>query len=130
MPQNRHTGAEGNRFGHDCGARVAVALGTRLLGGASNECILNGERVVIKCARKGTPDVGITYRMVQTLDAVVGAFEDASGLYRILRLPAYRCKNLMQMKPTRSHGPSARKVGKVPKSVFEHEGTLLSVVRI
>jgi hypothetical protein len=79
MPQNRESGARASRYGHDCGERIAVALGTQLLGGASNKCVLNGERVVIKCARTSTSKVGVSYGMVGALDAVLGAFEDANG---------------------------------------------------
>lgn len=130
MPQDRDTGAEASRYGHDCGERLAAALGTQLLSATSNECMLNGERVVIKCARATTTKVGISYQMVQTLDAVLGAFEDATGSYRVLRLPAKRCANLMDAEPTASHGPSSGKVGMVRRAVFEQEGTLVAVVRI
>jgi hypothetical protein len=68
--------------------------------------------------------------MVNTLDAVLGAFEDANGSYRVLRLPARRCADLTDADPTASHGPSARKVGMVRRAVFEQEGTLVAVVRI
>jgi len=130
MPQDRESGAEASRYGHECGERIAAALGTRLLGGASNECLLSGERVVINCAHNATPEVGVSYRMVNTLDAVLGAFEDANGSYRVLRLPAQRCADLMAADPTASHGPSAGKVGLVRRAVFEQEGTLVAVVRI
>lgn len=130
MPQDRKTGAEASQYGHDCGERIATALGSRLLGGASNECVLNGERVVIKCARAATTKVGISYHMVETLDAVLGAFETDDGSYRVLRLPAQRCAPLMDSAPTASRGPSAGKVGMVKRAVFEQEGTLVAVVRI
>jgi len=130
MSQDRQSGAEASRYGHDCGERIATALGTRLLSAASNECLLNGERVVIKCARTATTKVGISYQMIQTLAAVLGAFEDVDGTYRVLRLPAQRCANLMDAAPTASRGPSAGKVGMVNRAAFEHEGTLVAVVRI
>jgi hypothetical protein len=130
MPQDKESGAEASRYGHECGERIAGALGTRLLSGASNECQFNGERVVIKCARRDTTKVGVSYNMLPKLDAVLGAFEDADGSYRVMRLPAQRCAPLMKSEPTHSRGPSAGKVGMVNRAVFEHEGTLVAVLHI
>ena len=106
------------------------ALGTRLRSGASNECEVNGERVVIKCARRTQPKVGVSYNMLTKLDAVLGAFEEPSGSYWVLRLPAQRCATLMQQVPTASRGPSSGKVGMVNRAVFEQERTLVKVVRV
>jgi hypothetical protein len=128
MPQDKESGAEASQFGHECGERIANALGTRLRSGASNECEVNGERVVIKCARKDTTKVGVSYNMLTKLDAVLGAFEEPNGSYRVLRLPAQR--SLMQEAPTASRGPSSGKVGMVNRAVFEQEGTLVKVVRV
>lgn len=130
MPQDRASGAEASQFGHECGARVAIALGTRLRSGASNECQVNGERVVIKCARRGNNRVGVSYNMLTNLDAVLGAFQEPNGLYQVLRLPAQRCATLMQQSPTASRGPSSGRVGMVNRAVFEQEGTPIGVVRI
>jgi hypothetical protein len=130
MPQDRKSGAAASQFGHECGERIAIALGTRLRSGTSNECEVNGERVVIKCARKDTTKVGVSYNMLTKLDAVLGAFEEPNGSYRVLRLPAQRCATLMQQAPTASRGSSSGKVGMVNRAVFEQEGTLVKVVRI
>jgi hypothetical protein len=128
MPQDRHTGAEASSYGHQCGERIATALGTYLTSTASNECMFNGERVVIKSARATTTKVGISYQMIETLDAVLGAFENSVGSYRVLRLPANRCAELMRGEPTRSRGSSSGKVGMVRRSAFEREGSLVAVV--
>ncbi len=130
VPQDRESGAEASQFGHECGERIAIALGSRLRSGASNECQVNGERVVIKCARRDTSKVGISHHMLTKLDAVLGAFEEPDGSYRVLRLPAQRCATLMQQAPTASKGPSSGKVGMVNRGVFEQEGTLVKVVRV
>ena len=49
--QDRQTGAEANHYGRDCGKRIAVELGAVMLSDNSNECLLNGERVALHCAR-------------------------------------------------------------------------------
>ena len=128
MPQDRESGARASQFGHECGERIAVALGTRLRSRISNECEISGERVVIKCARKDTPKVGVSYKMLDRLDAVLGAFEEQNGSYRVLRLPAQRCATLMHRAPTASRGPSSGKVGMINRAVFEQEGALVGVV--
>jgi hypothetical protein len=104
MRQDRESGAEASQFGHECGERIAIALGTRLRSGASNQCDVNGEAVVIKCARKDTTKVGVSYNMLAKLDAVLGAFEDQNGSYRVLRLPTQRCAKLMQQATTPAWG--------------------------
>lgn len=129
MAQDRASGAEANDYGHDQAGRIAILLGTRLLSSTSNECVHNAERVVIKCARRSTTKIGITYGMLPRLDAAYGAFEDPDGSYRILRLPAQRCAELMEAEPKTS-GRSPGREGRVRRSVFEQEGTRIAVVRI
>ena len=86
----------------------------------SNECLLNGERLVIKTANPGNTKVGVSYQMLETLDGVVGAFSDAPGEFDLYRLsPAVYREN---MTPTRSKGRSTSRVGMVPKSVFQSKG--------
>ena len=84
---------------------------------------LNGQRIVIKCAHAKTDSVGVTYRMLKGLDAVIGAFEVEDDEYDIWSLSPdiYR----KEMKETRSQGPSAGKVGKVKRNVYQKYGTLL-----
>ena len=127
MTQDRSSGAEGDRYGREFGRRVAAALGAEVLGNGSNECLLNGERVVIKCAHEGTKSVGVSVKMLERIKAVLGAFEEADGSYRVLRLPVQQCANVST--PTRSRGASSGKVGIIQRSVFESEGLLVMVVR-
>lgn len=126
MPQDQRSGAEGNAFGHECGEKIAAALGALKFTSTSNECLLNGERVVIKCARKGTTQVGVLYHMLKNLDAVIGAFEQKDGSYSILRLSAQ--DYTLHMARTRSKGASSGKVGVVNRSVFLRDGTRVKVL--
>ncbi len=70
MPQDRDTGAAGNEYGHETALRVAEKVGASGLGKASNECRIDGKRIVIKCARAGTASVGVTYKMLDRLDGI------------------------------------------------------------
>lgn len=99
-----------------------------MLGTASNEAMLDGQRVVIKCAQIKTSSVGVTFRMLKRLESVVGAFQRDDGAFEVISLPAdvYR----RRMSDTRSTGASAGGVGKVAKSVFVAEGQQVSIVTI
>ena len=99
-------------------------------GTRSNECVWNGENVVIKTAHLRTTSVGVLYHMVARIDAVLGAFQDENESYRVIRLPIQRCAAIMKAKPTQSRGPSAGRVGKIPRRTFEGEGRLIGVVQI
>jgi hypothetical protein len=116
MVQNQRSGAAGNAFGRDCGRRVADALGARLEDPNSNRCSLYGKRVVIKCARHGTTSVGVTYKMLEEIDAVLGAFECVNGSFDLYLLGVAQYK--IGMTQTRSKGPSSGKVAKFSKREF------------
>jgi len=50
MPQDQQSGLEASRYGHECARLIAKAIGADMIGKKSNECIWNGQRVVIKTA--------------------------------------------------------------------------------
>jgi hypothetical protein len=120
MPQNRDSGAEGNSYGRECGKRIASALGAQRVSARSNECDFNGERIVIHCARLRTKTVGVTRRMVEKLQAVLGAFERKDGSYAVYLLPMQIYRD--HMKPSRSHGKKVENVFLVDRKVFEEHG--------
>jgi len=101
MPQDRDSGAAGNRYGHECGEKIAAALGAKRIrpDGNSNECVLDELRVVIKCSRATTQQqVGVLCKMLARLDAVVGAFENRDGSYDVLRLSAKDYSETMRVR--------------------------------
>lgn len=128
MKQDAVSGARASEWGHRCARALAPLLGASDPHGNSNECELNGQRVVIKCAHAKTNSVGVTYLMLGQLDAVVGAFETETGEFEIWSLPSdiYR----EEMTGTRSTGPSAGKVGNVKRRVFQMRGTSLGKVTV
>jgi hypothetical protein len=101
-----------------------------MLGNKSNECLWNNQQVLIKTGHHRTRSVGVLYHMTDRIQAVLGAFEQADETYRVIRLPIERCATVMNAKPTRSLGPSANRVGMIPRKVFEAEGQLVQVVRL
>ena len=128
MTQDRQSGLEASRYGRKCARLIAKAIGAEMVGTKSNECIWNGQRVVIKTAHNRTTSVGVLYHMVGRIKAVVGAFEENDGSYRVMHLPTERCAAMMR--PTRSQGPSAGRVGMIDRKVFEAEGRLVGIVKI
>ena len=128
MPQNRDTGAAGNEYGHATAARVANKIGATGLGKVSNECRLDGKRIVIKCARADTASVGVTYTMLEHLDGILGAFEMEDCSYDLLLLDPSIYRE--HMAPSRSTGASAGRVGIVSKTVFFEQAKSLGNVRL
>ena len=94
----------------------------------SNEARLDGEQVVIKCAALNTESVGVTFKMLETLDAIIAAFQLDDGSFELWSLPSdvFRA----EMRDTRSQGASAGKVGLVSRAVFSSCGTLVGRIRI
>lgn len=128
MPQDRFSGAEADEFGREFGRRIAAAIGAEMLRTTSNECLLNGERMVIKCARKRTQSVGVSYKMMERIKAVLGAFEQDDGSYAIWKLSVERYSRLAR--PSVASGAAvAGKLGQVEKARFEREGDLVGTVR-
>ena len=128
MAQDRQSGLEASRYGRRCARLIATAIGAEMVGKKSNECIWNGQPVVIKTAHSRTTSVGVLYHMVERIKAVLGAFEENDGSYRVMQLPIERC--IAVMRPTRSQGPSAGRVGMIDRKVFEDEGRLVGIVRV
>jgi hypothetical protein len=66
--------------------------------------------------------------MNDRVKAVVGAFEEDDGSYRVMQLPIEHCTAIMR--PTRSQGPSAGRVGMIDRKAFEDEGRLVGIVKV
>ena len=91
-----------------------------MVGSGSNEGQYNGQRVVIKCAGRNTTSVGVTHRMLESLDLVLAAFQHHDGSFDVysLRADEYR----RHMRDSRSSGAAGR-VGLVTKKTFTEHGT-------
>ncbi len=128
MAQDRRSGAEASAWGRATGKRIAQAIGATVPTGTSNECSLNGKRIVIKCAASTTDQVGVTYLMLARLDSVIGAFEREDGQFDLYSLDP-RVYDTHE-RPTRSRGRSAGRVGKVRRQVFEDLGHFMTSVSL
>ncbi len=128
MAQNQKTGAEANKYGRETAVKIMNALGSKPINKNTNECILDGKRVAIKCSRKYTRCIGVSYKMLERLNHVIGAFETDENSYDLYQLsPEIFSEN---MRETRSKGSASGKVGLVIQKVFEKEGKFLQTVKI
>lgn len=127
MPQDRQSGARANQYGRECGKKIMEAIGAKSVKRGSNECDLKGELLSVHCAQKNTDSVGVTYKALDRISAVLGAFEQDDGSYLVWRLTADQYKAVM--KETRSKGPSHGRVGIVKRVDFERLGTRFAKVQ-
>jgi len=108
MSQDRESGRIANEYGHTMAAKVANFLGTELLSKASNEAILGGERIAIKCAHRKTPEIGVSLKMLERVQSIMAALEDKDGTYALYQVDTGWYQ--MQMTPSRSKSSSAQNV--------------------
>jgi hypothetical protein len=97
-------------------------------GRASNEATLDGKKVVIKCAASATDSVGVTFKMLDRLDSIIGAFQLDDESFELWSLSPEKFRRAMR--GTRSRGPAAGKVGIVRRDFFQESGRLLARVRL
>jgi len=128
MPQNRESGAAASRWGSETARLIAGALGAKMISDLSNEAIFHNQRIVIKSARRNTTNVGVSFKMLERLDGVVGAFEQHPGSFQLWSLTPQQYR--LYMRDTASKGRSAGKVGVVSKSIFLKYGKELGNVTI
>src|SRR5262249_49901918 len=103
MAQDRASGAAANEWGRVTARAIASKIGT------SNEATLNGEKVVIKCAASATDSVGVTFKMLDRLDSIIGAFQLDDKSFELWSLAPEKFHQ--EMRDTRSKGSSSGKVG-------------------
>lgn len=128
MPQDRESGARAVHYGLETARKIAAAVGGRKIGDSrSNEFRVADRMIVIKCARSTTDSIGVSYQMLDRVAAVWGAFELDDGSYDLYEMVPDIFRE--HMRPTRSTGPSAGRVGIVRKSAFYAHGRFFRCVR-
>ena len=129
MPQDQVSGARAVEYGLQTARKIAQKLGGIKIGKLrSNEYEVDGRKIVIKCARHNTKSIGVPYQLLDRVDTILGSFENENGSYDLYEMaPDIYRKN---MKPTRSTGPSAGRVGMVRKSSFIDQGMFLECINL
>jgi hypothetical protein len=128
MTQDRASGAAANEWGRVTARAIASKIGAVMKGRTSNEATLDGKKVVIKCAASTTDSVGVTFKMIDRLDSIIGAFQLDDESFELWSLSPERFRQ--EMRDTRSRGSAAGKVGIVRRDSFEKRGSLLARVRL
>lgn len=117
------SGAKGNLFGRIMARRIGEALGARMVSGTTNEAILDGHSITIKCASSGTVSVGVTPNVLARVSAVYGAFQKKDGTFEVLSLSTDQYRSFMY--PSRSTGPGNLTTTMVTKGDFRSTGTII-----
>jgi hypothetical protein len=100
MTQDRVTGAAANEWGRTTARAIASKIGAAMKGRTSNEATLDGQKVVIKCAAFGTDSVGVTFKMLDRLDSIIGAFQLDDESFELWSLLTFSLKT----RPLKSRG--------------------------
>jgi hypothetical protein len=95
--------------------------------GISNKCRLNGENVVIKCAKAATNSVGVTNKMLGELDRIIGAFQLHDDSFELFSLTPAEFRQSMRPSQSGSSGP---KVALVARTFFQRNGKALGRLRV
>lgn len=96
MPQDRESGADAVKYGLETAKIIGHKLGATKEGRSnSNEYLLKGKHIVIKCARHKNDSVGISYQMLKKLDSILGPLKPIPGHIKFMN---YRHPNLRNMK--------------------------------
>lgn len=127
MPQDRESGDAARLFGLRCGKLVAEHLGAVTVRKGSNEAVLHGDRVVIKCAQRANGNVKVLVTMLERVQRVFGVFEVSPGLYGLWILDSEMYKELMKIQAAR---PKAAAQGMVSYSQFREHGRAAGTVSL
>ena len=128
MPQDRESGKRANEYGRKTAKRIAKEIGAICISKTSNEFRLKNRKITIRCAHYRTNDVGMSYKMLERIDAVIAAFEQKNGQYKLYEISPQSFKQ--NMRETKSKGPAAGTVRLVRKSFFTNEGKLISIIKL
>jgi hypothetical protein len=128
MPQDRESGARANEYGRKTAKKIGTKLGAKSISKIGNEFVLDSRKITIHCARYRTNDIGVTYKMLRRIDAVLAAFQQKNGDYKLYEISPKKFKQ--NMRETKSRGNAAGKVGLVRKSFFVNQGKFVSVVKL
>lgn len=123
MPQTTETGRRANEFGRKTARKIAHEIGARSTSKTSNEFEYKGKHITIRCARYKTNDFGVTYKMLERIDSIIGACEQKNSGYKLYEISPEKFKENMRI--SRSND----KVRLVRKSVFLTEGKYFRDIR-
>lgn len=128
MPQDRESGARADKYGRETAKKIAERISAISISETSNEFLHKNRKITIRCAHNKTNDIGVSYKMLERIDAVIAAFEQDNEEYKLYEISPQSFKQYMR--ETKSKGASAGKVGLVRKNVFMNEGNFISTITL
>ena len=128
MPQDKESGAKAFQYGFETARMIGERIGVVPTSNTSNEFWYNDRPVAIRCARKQTTSVGMSYKMLESVESIIGAFEQDNGRCELYVITPTQYRD--NMTETKSKGDSAGKVGKVNRSYFIKEGVFIGTVEV
>jgi len=128
MPQDRESGERADKYGRETAKKIAERISATSISETSNEFLHKNRKITIRCARNKTHDIGVSYKMLERIDAVIAALEQDNEEYKLYEISPQSFKQ--HMRETKSKGASAGKVGLVRKNVFMNEGKLISTIKL
>jgi|GEM_PF-2949240 Predicted restriction endonuclease len=125
--QNRKSGAAADKWGRETARYIASQIGAKMKKPGSNEATFRGKKVVIKCAAPATDRVGVTSKMLSTLDFVIAAFSADDGSFELWMLPA---RVIPSHAPLRSRRKTSAAQRMIRKTLFLNQGQPLGSLKI
>ena len=125
--QNQKSGAAADKWGRETASYVASQIGAKMKKPGSNEATFRGKRVVIKCAASATDRVGVTSKMLSTLDSVIAAFGDDDGTFGLWMLSA---SVIVSQAPLQSRRKNSGEQRMIRGTLFVNQGKHLGRLKI
>lgn len=75
MSQDRESGARADKYGRETARKIAEIISATSISETSNESLHKNRKIAIRCARNKTNDIGVSYKMLDRIDAVIAALE-------------------------------------------------------
>jgi hypothetical protein len=127
MPQDRKSGAAARRWGLEIARKIILFLHGEPLSDSDNKCLIGGETLVVKCAKPKTMCVGVSYKMLNEIDGVIGAFARNAQEFDLYKMTVDQYRD--HINPTISRRSHAN-IGYVLRNVFEEIGEDMGLVKI
>ena len=128
MSQDRESGVRADKYGRETAKRIAEIISATSISKTSNEFLHKNIKITIRCAHNKTNDIGVSYKMLDRIDAVIAALEQDNEEYKLYEISPQSFKQ--NMRETKSKGASAGKVGLVRKIVFMNKAKWISTIRL
>lgn len=102
MPQDRETGKRAMLFGHSMAKIIAAHLGANLVEPSrSNKAIWNNRKIVIKSAKLGNSQIGVTLNILDWANSIIAAIQENNTYFTLYEVTSdwYRHRMRLSRQP-------------------------------